>query len=344
MMIQQRLDKRYLTFGLVAAVLALLLVQARPAAAEAARVDHGGNFVPSAPTHSHGAIGVYPATVTTGNNANAMTATTAVFAGRPHLTALVAVGGNGLTLFYQDAMPGRSFPVEIYRSTNLSVDGDDTYVTTVTVTPQAATGAQGFVVGIHIPASFDVSGEFFLLAAGPTAGNAVPLEGVLFLPGYPLSIWGDAAAADSLTTSGTTTIVVNFNGAAYSYTAGDVREIRFRAFGGNDVLDHQANKVLIAWGGDGDDSLAGGPTSDKLFAGAGSDTVSGGAGNDLLNGGSGADFLYGGADDDRLFAGGGCARGDNALDVLDGGSGTDTGYHVLRPPGDTRISIEITSC
>jgi Ca2+-binding RTX toxin-like protein len=72
----------------------------------------------------------------------------------------------------------------------------------------------------------------------------------------------------------------------------------------------------VSFGGQGNDSLAGGGLNDHLY---------GGAGNDTLNGQGGNDWLEGNADDDSLMGGDGADTllGGSGNDVLEGGLGND---------------------
>jgi Ca2+-binding RTX toxin-like protein len=133
-----------------------------------------------------------------------------------------------------------------------------------------------------------------------------------------------------------------------------VAGIQFYGYGGNDVFVNKSNVPVVAYGGDGDDSLTGGDGSDKLYGEGGNDTLVGNAGNDVLSGqdgndtldgGLGFDYLYGGngndtlnggTDDDKLYGGNGDDKlyGGNGNDLLFGGPGTDllnggTGTNLL---------------
>jgi Ca2+-binding RTX toxin-like protein len=92
-----------------------------------------------------------------------------------------------------------------------------------------------------------------------------------------------------------------------------------------DRLTSSGSTSVVIDGAGGDDVVGGGSGADRLFGGDGNDHVSGGAGNDLvwgdggndrLEGGAGADSLWGGAGDDTLSGGAGA-------DMLDGGEGND---------------------
>ncbi|MFV5383642.1 VCBS domain-containing protein [Acinetobacter junii] len=105
-------------------------------------------------------------------------------------------------------------------------------------------------------------------------------------------------------------------------------------FGGNErnLIDHfifsdgtslpastiksMANLVLAS-GGEGNDTLYGTTSNDLIFAGAGNDNIDGGVGNDIIIGGAGDDTLDGGADNDTLIGGAG-------NDVITSGLGHDT--------------------
>lgn len=117
-------------------------------------------------------------------------------------------------------------------------------------------------------------------------------------------------------------------------------ELRFNGEAGDDRIDFSAstllgNVVLIADGGDGNDTLLGSASRDLLIGGDGDDAISGGAGNDSLQGGDGADLLNGQLGDDIIEGGAGndvitggdgndSVSGDADNDTVDGGRGQDT--------------------
>ena len=100
-------------------------------------------------------------------------------------------------------------------------------------------------------------------------------------------------------------------------------------------------EVLIAFGGDGDDTLTGGDLADQLFGEGGDDSISGGAGDDLLDGGPGDDDINTGLGDDVIRAG----AGD---DTVGGMAGRDTVFAALGddlvawndPTGDLVLGLE----
>ncbi len=69
----------------------------------------------------------------------------------------------------------------------------------------------------------------------------------------------------------------------------------------------------------GDDLIRGLDGRDRIGGGDGGDTMYGGRGEDVLNGGGGEDRIYGGPGDDYVSS-----VGDNAVDQVDCGGGTDT--------------------
>ncbi len=123
-------------------------------------------------------------------------------------------------------------------------------------------------------------------------------------------------------------------------------------FGGVNPLDVSAMRITVragegddfvegsdrAFGGPGNDSLAGtgrddlidgGEGRDKLFGGAERDTLRGGGDDDVLHGLYGDDLVFGGSGGDRLIGGGGA-------DTLKGGSGEDridSAHRDKRLPG-----------
>jgi Ca2+-binding RTX toxin-like protein len=96
---------------------------------------------------------------------------------------------------------------------------------------------------------------------------------------------------------------------------------------GNDTIHGEAGADIID-GGDGDDQIDADEdwylTTDPID----NDTLNGGNGNDRLIGGLGLDRLNGGAGDDTIQVGAGSAVGgfDTQVDLVDGGTGTDTLY------------------
>jgi Ca2+-binding RTX toxin-like protein len=101
---------------------------------------------------------------------------------------------------------------------------------------------------------------------------------------------------------------------------------------GDDTLDAgglaSAAPALVADGGQGKDTLAGGSNADELHGGDGDDLLRGAAGPDLLHGGADADRLLGEAGDDAVHGDDGDDRlvwniGDGN-DLFEGGAGIDT--------------------
>jgi Ca2+-binding RTX toxin-like protein len=107
-----------------------------------------------------------------------------------------------------------------------------------------------------------------------------------------------------------------------------VTEVVVFAYGGNDRIVVAADLPLPvkAYGGYGNDYIAGGAGNDLLIGGPGSDTILGLAGNDRLEGGGGNDRLYAGEGDDLLIghAGADYLQGAAGNDLLYGGWGNDT--------------------
>ncbi|MBI1352685.1 MAG: hypothetical protein GC156_16415 [Actinomycetales bacterium] len=97
---------------------------------------------------------------------------------------------------------------------------------------------------------------------------------------------------------------------------------------GDDQIDGGAGNDQID-GGDSKDVLVGGPGSDRIDGGRGKDQIDGGPGNDLLLGGPDNDLIVGGIGRDTLRGDAGndtlrAAPDGPALDIVDGGPGTDT--------------------
>ncbi len=116
-------------------------------------------------------------------------------------------------------------------------------------------------------------------------------------------------------------------------TIGDLSGVRslktviVEGAGGNDIIDAsaQANRrvSLIAFGGDGNDTILGG---------AGFDILAGEDGNDDLNGGGRTDVISGGAGEDTLDG------GEGRLDFLVGGEDGDT---FVDRPGSLLLDFDV---
>lgn len=120
-------------------------------------------------------------------------------------------------------------------------------------------------------------------------------------------------------------------------TGGD---IIFRGYAGDDTFAYYTQSIeilrVIAYGGDGNDTLQGNAMNDRMFGEGGidklygyngDDRLSGGLGNDRLDGGYGNDALYGDDGRDQLLGGAGRdlidGGNDNWVDILYGGADAD---------------------
>ena len=95
---------------------------------------------------------------------------------------------------------------------------------------------------------------------------------------------------------------------------------------GNDTLTAvDCAVVIIADGGNGNDTMRTGPCADTLIGGPGNDSLFGGDGIDNLEGGDSNDFLDGQGGDDGLDGGNGpdILIGGPGVDALNGQQGTD---------------------
>ncbi len=116
-----------------------------------------------------------------------------------------------------------------------------------------------------------------------------------------------------------------------------VHHITYNGFAGNDRFDNQTSIKCTAFGGAGNDYLAGGHNDDVLVGGDGNDEMHGREGNDWMYGNDGNDLMRGGQGNDYMFGGNGRddmfgALGndyldggrDGVADILAGGDGADT--------------------
>lgn len=96
---------------------------------------------------------------------------------------------------------------------------------------------------------------------------------------------------------------------------------------GNDAISTTSNGVAVAWGGDGDDLLAG--NGGFLFGQEGNDCLVGAEGDDYLDGGPGRDFIMAGFGANQIYAGEG-----TDMVWVDGASSIDMG-----PPETERVLL-----
>lgn len=262
--------------------------------------------------------------------------------------------GEDLTVSYivtHDDVP--EFDIGIYRS----YDGQslDTAMMTFTVDEETeATGGDALAPGLHtvtIPANQDfvdndVVDDYYLAAVlddgDALEGEADETNNSMFFQG---GVFVDAANniqihgtddADEITIADDEITVDTLDPTTYELAVLSAAGIVVRAHGGNDQLSAEAevDVPMAAFGGAGNDNLAGGEANDALFGGPGLDELFGGLGDDVLygdededtlDGGAGNDYLDGGSEDDDLAggAGGDYLVGGEDEDSLEGGTGID---------------------
>jgi Ca2+-binding RTX toxin-like protein len=151
-------------------------------------------------------------------------------------------------------------------------------------------------------------------------------------------------------------ILVSINGTGVKFVGDGVKRIEMYGQGGTDALTLDdslgiiSNRGASLYGGDGNDTLAGGLAAatfdggngddvirgsskpDAISAGAGNDTVYGGKGDDQIDGDGGSDALFGSAGNDRVY-------GDAGDDTLMGEAGNDT----LGGDGEDRLWFKTES-
>lgn len=120
-----------------------------------------------------------------------------------------------------------------------------------------------------------------------------------------------------------------------SFDVGDVKEIYFLGFGGDDTFNNNTSSFVSAYGHAGDDTLNGGSGRDALIGGSGNDTLYGNGGDDRLVGANDNDKIFGGDGNDRIFGTSGSNElhgeaGDDIMygsddgdDIMNGGEGLD---------------------
>jgi Ca2+-binding RTX toxin-like protein len=88
---------------------------------------------------------------------------------------------------------------------------------------------------------------------------------------------------------------------------------------------------VLAYGGDGKDTMYGGRGADSFYGGLGDDVISGNGANDTLFGDDGNDTLSGGDGDDSLLGSTGddILYGDAGNNHIDGGAGIDDVYRYV---------------
>ncbi len=200
------------------------------------------------------------------------------------------------------------------------------------------------LLGMALPGT--VPEDVFAVATSASAdGRSFSIAGFGPGLGYNFSSW-DAGQSRWATSTGndflleTTATAVNFDDLYNGVSGGDDL---FLAGGGNDTLRGRdgfdwlsggAGNDLVE-GGNGNDVLLGGTGDDRLYGNDGDDYLAGGEGNDHTGVGAG---LYGGAGNDTLvqnlsrsdtFGEDGddtfiMAEDGGAMDLVDGGNGSDT--------------------
>ncbi|MSR56051.1 MAG: hypothetical protein EXS05_00015 [Planctomycetaceae bacterium] len=218
------------------------------------------------------------------------------------MLSATANGSTTLTVTYEVlTSPVDPFNLGVYRSSDATVGGDVLLATvslSATADTTVGTHVKTFTIGsgagqIALPAAgaAEVDADYFLLfvadptdaipetdASSPGDNNVVAFAGVYHAAKNLVQVHG-SGAADTVTVSATPG--VTYNGTTSTYSTGDVTGLRIRAHGGNDVVNAAAyTKPLLAFGGDGNDTLTGGTGADVLDGGAGDDTLAGNAGND----------------------------------------------------------------
>ena len=166
------------------------------------------------------------------------------------------------------------------------------------------------------------------VADGTPLNNRAVFGGGVFVNGDG-SIHMHGAFSSTADTVGVTTVPaghrVTWN--ANTVTVAAPPSIRIWTHGGGDTITVPSgvSAPIIAFGGDGNDTIPGGSGNDYLYGNAGDDLIQGFAGNDYLDAGDGVDRAYGGLDNDQVFGGVGndTLRGDDGNDSLFGDAGTD---------------------
>ena len=143
------------------------------------------------------------------------------------------------------------------------------------------------------------------------------------LVGGWLNVVGSSGVADQAVVTDTnpglpnSQVIVNLNGVASVFNKAAITQgVKFWGYGGNDLFTTSLARQVVAYGGDGNDTLHGGPLADRLYGDAGVDVIDGHAGNDSIYGGMHNDSLYGGTGNDYV-------TGQQNNDYIEGGDGND---------------------
>ena len=165
-----------------------------------------------------------------------------------------------------------------------------------------------------------------------------------FIAGGYLNVVGSNALNDQAVVTDTnpalpnSPVVVTLNGVASVFNeAAFPAGIKFWGYGGNDSFSTNALRPVIAYGGDGNDTLHGGPLADRLYGEAGVDEIDGHGGNDSVYGGTHNDSLYGGTGNDYVTGqeGNDYIVDESGNDKLYGYTGNDT---VMAGDGNDTLS------
>ncbi len=201
-----------------------------------------------------------------------------------------------------------------------------------TFTVQMSTKHVGSFGGSMVVPNSDATRNPYVVQIGgsvnASVGGVGNTEVVATFAGGTLTVFGTAAADDSVVSGKSRAITVTANG----HTVGgspfaNVIKIVVDAGAGNDsvLLNTSVNGTLngedgndVLTGGSGNDVLNGGAGDDVLDGGDGNDALLGGTGNDALTGGPGVDVMKGEEGDDVINANDGISDS-----LVDGGPGND---------------------
>lgn len=225
---------------------------------------------------------------------------------------------TGITVEYETLNQASApFEIGIYRSSD-GVHLDQLLLSRIVTDPtQLALGKRQQFLSANF---VDLPEDYHLVAVVDAAGAVVETseanntrtldrgvfqsgDGTVHVQGNDLR--DSVQISRKILTSGVEVLQVSTIGTTRQYTYSTVTDIRIRTHGGNDTISLAANVTnpLVAFAGDGLDTVFGGAGRDQIYGGAGADELHGRDGDDTLYGQSGDDLVLGEGGNDYLIGG-----------------------------------------
>lgn len=224
-------------------------------------------------------------------------------------TAPMAVDDSASTL------PGQAVTITVLANDS-DPDGDDLAVSTITTPGRGVAVINGASAIEYTPAAGFAGVDTFTYTLVDASGGESTASVTVNVRGAQVTVDPENPAKMALVIAahddgGVIRIEAGKKGALLLTNGSDAQQ-SFASAGRVVIVGGSGDDAVIAtkvkipvqfFGGDGNDSLAGGKKEDILIGGPGDDVLNGGTGADLIIGGGGSDTIYGGAGDDLIISG-----------------------------------------